>query len=566
MKRWTLLVMLSTAVTVFANDVKVFEIRDFRRKDWIEQGFVLRDKVTLHIEARGASDRWGDEMLAYGWILESNSRDIVWSMADSDNFERSRDFNRRVDESIDLPAGKYELYYAVSPRGAWERNYRDFGDFLEDLFDGFRGSKWRRDARDWGIELAVNDSDEADIELIDIQDEDDAIVQIAPTGDDEFEKIGFSLTRRTKLRVYAIGEGDDDEMYDYGWIVDGKTRKTIWEMDYRSTRRAGGAEKNRILDEEITLPAGDYMVYYVTDGSHSYEDWNSLPPYDMRFWGITLWGVERGFRRESVVTPYEPEEDRRIIVDISRVGNDFFEKEGFTLKKRMKVRVLCLGEMGSGRRFVDYGGILDAHTREPVWEMTRRNTQSAGGGKKNRMFDGVIDLDAGDYEVFYLSDGSHAYRRWNVSPPYDPEAWGITLWGVEDFSDNDVESYREREDPNVLVQMIRLGDHEKIRRRFTLDETTDIRIYAIGEGDDDEMYDYGWIENDRGREVWEMEYWDTEHAGGARKNRYVNDVITLRPGEYTVRFITDGSHSFEDWNAAIPRDPDHWGITVRIEK
>ena len=183
------------------------------------------------------------------------------------------------------------------------------------------------------------------------------------------------------------------------------------------------------------------------------------------------------------------------------------------------------------------------------------------------MFDGVITLQPGNYEVFYVTDGSHAYRRWNSGPPFDPESWGITLWGVGDeFDPESVKPYREEEDTHILVQIIRVGDRQRIRRRFQLDESVRVRVYAIGEGDDDEMYDYGWIEDERGRRVWRMEYWDTEHAGGAIKNRLINEVISLREGEYTVRFRSDGSHSFDDWNDTPPRDPDHWGITVRLEK
>jgi hypothetical protein len=29
-----------------------------------------------------------------------------------------------------------------------------------------------------------------------------------------------------------------------------------------------------------------------------------------------------------------------------------------------------------------------------------------------------------------------------------------------------------------------------------------------------------------------------------------------------VKYETDGSHSFGDWNAAPPDDPEMWGITV----
>jgi len=563
--KWICFLALTSSVV--AKDVKIFEVKDFRRRDWIEQGLVLNKDVQIKIEAMGASDKWGDDMLAYGWILDSDTRRVVWEMSPSNSSEERRWYNRKTEQKITLDAGTYEIYYAVSPRGIWDRGYRDFGDFLEDLFDGFRGSKWRREAGAWGIKLSVDESDENAVKLIDIPGTEGAIVQLAPLGDDEFEKEGFSLSEETELRIYAIGEGDDGDMYDYGWIVDGSSRATIWEMDYRDTRRAGGAEKNRIIDEDITLPAGDYMVYFVTDGSHSYDDWNQLPPYDLRHWGITLWGQDGDFKRDLVVRPYNPEAGRRIIVDMTRMGNNRFEKEGFVLTQPSKVRILCLGEHDSRDRFVDRGWILDADTREPVWTMTQRNTKRAGGARKNRMFDGVITLQPGNYEVFYVTDGSHAYRRWNSGPPFDPESWGITLWAVGDeFDPESVKPYREEEDTHILVQIIRVGDRQRIRRRFQLDESARVRVYAIGEGDDDEMYDYGWIEDDRGRRVWRMEYWDTEHAGGARKNRLINEVISLREGEYTVRFRSDGSHSFDDWNDTPPRDPDHWGITVRLEK
>src|SRR6185436_14679863 len=102
-------------------------------------------------------------------------------------------------------------------------------------------------------------------------------------------KKGFSLSAPTKLRVYAIGEGGRDETFDYAWIYDADKHKRVWVMDYANTGFAGGAEKNIVADESITLPAGNYMVSYSTDDSHSYNDWNSLPPHDPQFSGITIW-------------------------------------------------------------------------------------------------------------------------------------------------------------------------------------------------------------------------------------------------------------------------------------
>lgn len=199
--------------------------------------------------------------------------------------------------------------------------------------------------------------------------------------------------------------------------------------------------------------------------------------------------------------------------------------------------------------------------------MTRRNTQHAGGGKKNRLHDGIVHLPAGDYIVYYITDDSHSYRDWNTGPPYDPEAWGITIRvAEEDFDPQIVKEYREREDPNILANLTGIGNHERRRDRFYIDKVTKIHIYAIGEGDRDDMYDYGWIESERGRVLWEMTYRNTDHAGGARKNRLYNDTMILEEGEYEVHFVTDGSHSFDRWNASPPDDPFHWGIMVMKEK
>ena len=562
--RWFSFLLVVSALA--AEDVTIVELRDFRRREISRQGLTVARDIRVKIEAWGMSDPRDDGMLAYGWILDGETRRVVWEMTVDNSSEERGGRLRKTEGSIRLSPGKYEVYFAVSPRGLGDRGYEGLGDFLGDLFSGFRARAWRRDARSWGITILSDKKDRDALELLETRDDEGAIVRLAPLGDDAFEKEGFSLNRDVRLRVYAMGEGDNGEMVDYGWIVNAKTREKVWEMDYRSTRWSGGAEKNRVVDEEVVLPAGDYIVTFVTDGSHSYDDWNQLPPYDPSFWGITVWDADGRSGEALKVTSYNPEDDRRMIVDITRVGDDRFESKGFMLTKPTRVIVRCLGEYGSGGRFVDFGWIIDAKTREMVWEMTRRNTKHAGGAGKNRMFEDVLSLEQGSYEVYYLTDDSHSYRRWNAGPPYDPESWGIAVWVEGDDDVESVRSYDEEGDPDVLVRMIRMGDDERRREKFRLDVTADVRVYAIGEGDDDEMSDFGWIENERGRRVWRMEHRDTEHAGGARKNRMVNEVIRLEAGEYTVYFRTDGSHSFEDWNDDPPRDPVHWGIMVRRER
>ncbi len=96
------------------------------------------------------------------------------------------------------------------------------------------------------------------------------------------------MKKPMNLQIYAIGEGRDGEMFDYGWIVEAKTRKKVWEMRYRDTEHAGGSQKNRMFDDVVQLDKGSYLAYFVTDDSHSPYTWNSPPPYDPARWGMTI--------------------------------------------------------------------------------------------------------------------------------------------------------------------------------------------------------------------------------------------------------------------------------------
>ncbi|MCP4706010.1 MAG: hypothetical protein GY865_15535, partial [candidate division Zixibacteria bacterium] len=119
------------------------------------------------------------------------------------------------------------------------------------------------------------------------------------------------------------------------------------------------------------------------------------------------------------------------------------------------------------------------------------------------------------------------------------------------------------EDGNILVNLTGIGDHEEVRQSFILKKDQKIKILALGEGSGGDMDDYGWIEEaDSGDIIWEMTYRKTRHAGGAKKNRRATASITLEAGKYYVYYETDGSHSFPDFNASRPDNPQKWGIRV----
>jgi hypothetical protein len=114
------------------------------------------------------------------------------------------------------------------------------------------------------------------------------LAELVRMGDSERARTTFRLERETTLRVYALGEGVNGDMVDYGWIEDAASGRVVWEMSYDATEPAGGARKNRAFEGTVRLPAGSYVLHYKSDGSHSYEDWNDDAPDDAASWGITV--------------------------------------------------------------------------------------------------------------------------------------------------------------------------------------------------------------------------------------------------------------------------------------
>jgi hypothetical protein len=248
---------------------------------------------------------------------------------------------------------------------------------------------------------------------------------------------------------------------------------------------------------------------------------------------------------------------------LTRVQDDEIASTGFTLTEPYDVRVYAIGE-GMGNQMYDFGWILNASTRQPVWQMQYRKTDRAGGASKNRMVSEVITLEPGNYLVYYMTDGSHSWDDWNTSPPRHEDAWGITLLAADGNLDEDIVGrYDVASDPSIIAQLIGIRDEDSRRQRFMLDDETEIRVYALGEGDRSEMYDYAWIEDAKtGRALWEMTYRVSEHAGGAQKNRMFDGSLVLPAGEYLLRYESDDSHSLEDWNSTPPRDPFSYGVTL----
>ena len=537
-------------------------------------GFVLNSKQKVSIEAVGFRYRSHrhDARFSSAWILDAETREAVWELADADSEKKSRHL-REYHDKITLPRGRYEVYYSSFPhsyRNDWDVD--SFGDFISGIFHGFGSwdfdyDDYRRACREFSIVVSGDGESRSRDEIESFHDElrKDALVSVTGIEENRYESIGLNLDKKTDLEIYAIGEMRRDGEYDCSWIVDTETHKRVWEFDYHNSDPAGGAKKNRMSKDDVTLPAGSYAVFCVTDDSHHAGDWNTSPPDDPFFWGLTIKVADSKMKKHARTSEYENIDRDRVIVELVGLGDSDYQNQGFSLKKDMKLRLYAIGEGDDGDMY-DYGWIMDADSREIVWEMDYYDSDHAGGAKKNRLVDVVVELDKGDYVACAATDGSHSCDEWNAAPPYDRVRWGLTVM-LTGGSSKDVAEYDEKDDESVLTSIVGVGDDERKRERFTLDRDAKVRIYALGEGTGGHMHDYAWIEDARtGRVVWEMTYRMTDHAGGARKNRVFDGTVSLDAGEYVVFYESDGSHSFDGWNARPPADRWNWGVTVRTDE
>ncbi len=423
---------------------EIVSLWDFREQEVKGSGFVLANDAKVHISAVGGGDRifWRDmfdnedesRMFASGWIINADTRELAWEMTLDNTTGRSS--HRSFDDEVSLGKGSYEVYYSAYgyyhsstfstssiniDRRRDKRSDRWSGSFFgifgdnEDLYDDFMEF-----AKDYGITISLDDAAAGSVSEFSVPKRNPRVAfSMVGVGDGEMIKKQLKLSKPLTLNLYALGEGQNrDNIYDHGWIINSATRERVWDMENKNTRYAGGATKNVQWKGNLELPAGSYEIYFVTDDSHSSEDWNSKPPYDPLMYGITI-STQNDRDKDAVSVGEIPDMEKNVIVSLTKVGDDDFASAGFTLKNDTRVRIYALGEMDGDEDMADLGWIVNARTRERVWEMEGRKTSHAGGASKNRMIDEVVTLPKGDYLAYYETDGSHSYHEWNSEPPLD---------------------------------------------------------------------------------------------------------------------------------------------------
>ena len=589
LKRSVMVAIMTAALPTvgFAQSNRLVSIRNLTPREYRSTGFVLGAPQEIRIQAVGAEpakekhrrakDSWGPDderevWPAAAWILNARTRDVVWDLRTAAT-QRSDDGLHHFDGSIRLPAGVYEAHYASYP-ATWMSTFEDgnLSSMIRSLSgngdDGRFGGPYVDDGAFREFELVITGpgqpASDRELENALRAFTKTAFAHLEPYEPDSTARFGFILQRPTDVDITSLGEIRHDGSFDYAWIMNADTRERVWTMTYEHSTAAGGARKNRVEHTKRRLSAGRYVAYFVVDDTHQPGDWNAVPPLDPAQWGLTLRVADGTARAAIRPFVYDPVPPGQTIVAMTSIGDDETRSEGFSVKQPLLVRIYALGEGTGGSEMHDYAWIVDANTRRRVWTMEYGHTEHAGGADKNRLFDDTLRLEPGSYLVYYRSDGSHSAKEWNAARPLEARYWGVSVFPASGRLDRSLIGPVQRVGGGtVLAELTHMGDDEHASTPFRLERETTVHIHALGEGSGDDMYDYAWIEvANSDRVVWEMTYRTSEHAGGADKNRVFDGSIKLPAGSYVLRYKSDGSHSYGDWNSDAPDDPGAWGVVV----
>jgi ligand-binding sensor domain-containing protein len=123
---------------------------------------------------------------------------------------------------------------------------------------------------------------------------------------------------------------------------------------------------------------------------------------------------------------------------------------------------------------------------------------------------------------------------------------------------------RKIENTGPAASILKVGEESDSTEEISVTEPTKFLIVSGGEGlSQAAMYDYGWLEDEKGNVLWAMDtYENTFHLGGGLKNRMAVSAIDLTKGNYKLRYISDVGHSYSNWNVAAPIDSAFWGIQL----
>ena len=128
------------------------------------------------------------------------------------------------------------------------------------------------------------------------------IVRLRDFTQAEVKSGGFSLPVETRIHITAFGSGGErrlgysgSELYAYGWIINADSRAEVWRMSRNNTLKDG---RERKFDGDITLPKGDYEVYYT---AYAYRGGSTFTNFNINVDPRDHGGSDRRKRRHGFI-------------------------------------------------------------------------------------------------------------------------------------------------------------------------------------------------------------------------------------------------------------------------
>ena len=127
-----MMIVLSFNLISLFGQKTLIDIDDIYPEDVRMEGFVLNSDQSVVIDAVGFyyRDTGNRILLGNSWILDADTREVVWDLSETDSKRRRRGLLEFSDD-VPLPKGVYEVYYAsYHLRSFSDLNIDDLGEFL----------------------------------------------------------------------------------------------------------------------------------------------------------------------------------------------------------------------------------------------------------------------------------------------------------------------------------------------------------------------------------------------------------------------------------------------------
>lgn len=116
-----------------------------------------------------------------------------------------------------------------------------------------------------------------------------AFAGFSRVGNSELKESVISIDQPNRFFVVYMGEfGYSYGEGDFGWI-ENENGERVWKP--KDFLQAGGASKNILKLDVISLSPGKYKIKYKTDREHAWNNWNGKPPERPDLWGIQLFSL-----------------------------------------------------------------------------------------------------------------------------------------------------------------------------------------------------------------------------------------------------------------------------------